>query len=80
MNDGMNINGIGDQFVHDSVGIHADLPNGIFTDFRHHSAETGRPQKDINLLGDILHYAGRVAPGVMGDILVDKAQVLPCWR
>lgn len=79
VNDAVNVNGFADQFIHNAVGIHADLPHCIFADFRYHPAEARCLQKNVHFFGNVLHHAGAVAFGIVGNVLVNQAQILAGW-
>lgn len=78
VDDTVNVEGFIYKFVDNTVGVHTDLPYGIFADFWHHPAEAGSLQQDIHLLGDVLYlyHTSGIAFGVAGDVLVKEVQVL----
>ncbi len=75
VDDTVNEDGVGGYFVHDAVGIHADLAHVFFTDFRHDSAEARQVGQRCHFVGNVLNHALGVAFGIVRDVLMDQPQV-----
>lgn len=71
MNDAVDVDRVIDQFIQDAVGIQTDFPHILFADFRHHPAQFGQLPQNFDFFGDVLHHAGGVVFGIVGNILVN---------